>query len=89
MSLGILAAVNQNGPVDYLSVTVAILFYSMPNFVMGFLLILLFAIWLPDHGIDLGFNVGGWDRPQDWILPDDRARRRRRWRPWPATPGRA
>ena len=38
---------NQNGTLDYLSVTLAILFYSMPSFVMGFLLILLFAVWLP------------------------------------------
>jgi ABC-type dipeptide/oligopeptide/nickel transport system permease component len=45
MTLGILAAVNQNGIIDYISITVAILFYSMPNFVMGFVLILLFAIW--------------------------------------------
>jgi ABC-type dipeptide/oligopeptide/nickel transport system permease component len=69
MTLGILAAVNQNGIIDYVSITTAILFYSMPNFVMGFLLILFFAIWLPDHGVDLGFRIGGWERPQDWILP--------------------
>ncbi|MGI8476742.1 MAG: ABC transporter permease [Thermomicrobiales bacterium] len=69
MTLGILAAVNQNGVIDYLSITVAILFYSMPNFVMGFLLILLFAVWLPDHGLDLGLRVSGWDSPKDWILP--------------------
>ena len=69
MGLGILAAVNQNGIVDYISVTIAILFYSMPNFVMGFLLILLFAIYLPDNGMNLGFNIGGWDRPLDWVLP--------------------
>lgn len=69
MTLGILAAVNQNGWIDYFSVTLAILFYSMPSFVMGFLLILVFAVWLPDHGLDLGFRVGGWDRPMDWVLP--------------------
>jgi peptide/nickel transport system permease protein len=69
MTLGILAAVNQNGAVDYLSVTMAILFYSMPSFVMGFLLILLFAVWLPDIGLNLGFRVGGWERPLDWVLP--------------------
>ncbi len=69
MTLGILAAVKQNGLVDYISVTLAILFYSMPNFVMGFLLILLFAVWLPDHGVDLGFRVSGWDGPIDRILP--------------------
>lgn len=69
MTLGILAAVNQNGFLDYLSITLAILFYSMPSFVMGYLLILLFVVWLPGRGIDLGFNIGGWERPQDWILP--------------------
>lgn len=69
MTLGVLAAVNQNGWIDYFSVTLAILFYSMPSFVMGFLLILLFAVWLPDRGVDLGFRVSGWERPQDWILP--------------------
>jgi|SRR5579884_2746938 len=69
MGLGILAAVNQNGWLDYLSVTIAILFFSMPNFVMGFLLILLFAVWLPHHGLDLGFRVSGWESPIDWVLP--------------------
>jgi len=69
MILGILAAVNQNGIIDYISITIAILFYSMPNFVMGFVLILLFAIWLPNHGLDLGLRPSGWDGPKDWILP--------------------
>jgi ABC-type dipeptide/oligopeptide/nickel transport system permease component len=69
MLLGVLAAVHQNGWIDYFSVTLAILFYSMPSFVMGFLLILIFAVYLPDLGVNLGFRVGGWERPQDWILP--------------------
>jgi ABC-type dipeptide/oligopeptide/nickel transport system permease component len=69
MLLGVLAAVNQNGWIDYFSVTLAILFYSMPSFVMGFLLILIFAVYLPDMGLNMGFRVGGWERPQDWILP--------------------
>lgn len=69
MTLGVLAAVNQNGVIDYLSVTMAILFYSMPSFVMGFLLILIFAVYLPEMGLDLGFRIGGWERPLDWILP--------------------
>lgn len=69
MTLGILAAVNQNGILDYLSVTLAILFYSMPNFVMGFLLILVFAVWLPAHGVHTGLRVNGWEGPKDWILP--------------------
>jgi ABC-type dipeptide/oligopeptide/nickel transport system permease component len=69
VTLGTLAAIRQNGWVDYLSVTIAILFYSMPSFVMGFLLILLFAVWLPNNGLDLGFRVGGWEKPIDWVLP--------------------
>ena len=69
MTLGILAAVNQNGLIDYITVTIAILFYSMPNFVMGFVLILLFAVWLPGYGIDLGLRPSGWSGPKDWILP--------------------
>ena len=69
MTLGILAAVNQNGLVDYVSITIAILFYSMPNFVMGFVLILVFVIWLPGYGIDFGLRPSGWSGPRDWILP--------------------
>lgn len=69
MSLGVLAAVNQNGVVDYASVGLAILFYSMPNFVMGFILILIFAVWLPDAGLHTGLRPSGWDSPKDWILP--------------------
>lgn len=69
MVLGILAAVNQNGIVDYVAVFISILFYSMPNFVMGSLLILLFVIWLPDRGLDAGFRPSGWAGPKDWILP--------------------
>ena len=69
VTLGVLAAVNQNGPLDYVSVTAAILFYSLPNFVMGFLLILLFVVLLPGRGVDLGFNIGGLESWQDWVLP--------------------
>lgn len=69
LALGILAAVNQNGIIDYLSISISILFYSMPNFVMGFVLILIFTIWLPSHGIDLGLRPSGWGGPKDWILP--------------------
>lgn len=67
--LGILAAVNQNGFVDYASVTVAIMAYSLPSFVLGFLLLLLFVIWIPDWTGWRFFRVGGWESPRDWILP--------------------
>jgi ABC-type dipeptide/oligopeptide/nickel transport system permease component len=67
--LGTLSAIHQNGWIDYTSATLAILFYSMPSFVLGFLLILLFVVYLPKQGLDFGFNVGGWGSPKDWILP--------------------
>jgi len=67
--LGVLAAVNQNGFVDYLSVTVAVLFFSVPNFVLGFMLILIFAFWIPELLGWQFFSIGGWDSPRDWILP--------------------
>jgi ABC-type dipeptide/oligopeptide/nickel transport system permease component len=67
--LGVLAAVNQNGAMDYFSVTLAVLFYSVPNFVLAILLILTFVFWIPGWtGLDF-FNVGGWESPRDWILP--------------------
>lgn len=69
MTLGVLAAVNQNGWLDYFSVTAAVLFYSLPNFVLGFVLILLLVVWMPGWGVDLGFNIGGLETWKDWILP--------------------
>jgi ABC-type dipeptide/oligopeptide/nickel transport system permease component len=36
---------------------------------MGFVLILAFVVYLPRAGIELGFNVGGLQSWQDWILP--------------------
>lgn len=62
--LGILAAVNQNGPIDYACSFVATLGVSVPNFVMGIFLIVVVVIglhWLP--------HTGGWSGPRDWILP--------------------
>ncbi len=69
VGLGVLSAVHQNGVIDYFSVGVAVLFYSLPNFVMGFVLILTFVVYLPRIGIDMNFNVGGLESWQDWILP--------------------
>lgn len=69
ITLGVLAAVNQNGLTDYFSVTLAVLFFSVPNFVLGILLILMFVFWIPGWtGLDF-FNLGGWNSPRDWILP--------------------
>lgn len=67
--LGILAAVNQNGIIDYFSSIFAILAFSVPSFVLGILLLLLFVIWIPDWTGWRFFRVGGWDSPRDWVLP--------------------
>lgn len=69
VGLGIVSAMHQNGPLDYFSVLLAVVFYSLPNFVMGFVLILAFVVYLPRIGIDLAFNVGGLQSWQDWVLP--------------------
>lgn len=63
LGLGILAALNQNGPLDYLSVFLATAGASTPSFISGLLLIFLFALflhWLP---------VTGWGDWQHAIMP--------------------
>jgi ABC-type dipeptide/oligopeptide/nickel transport system permease component len=51
--LGTLAAINQNGIVDYISAGIAVLGTSLPNFVIAVLLVLVFSLtlkWLPPIG---------------------------------------
>jgi ABC-type dipeptide/oligopeptide/nickel transport system permease component len=43
--------------------------FSVPSFVLGILLLILFVIWIPDWTGWKFFRVGGWDSPRDWILP--------------------
>jgi ABC-type dipeptide/oligopeptide/nickel transport system permease component len=64
MALGILAAVNQNGPVDYACTFTAMLGVATPNFVLAVLLIIGFVMAIP-----LIPRTGGWASPVDWILP--------------------
>jgi peptide/nickel transport system permease protein len=63
VTLGVLAAVYQNRSWDYVSVTVATLGVSIPNFVLAVFLIVLFSFVLPI------FPTGGWNEPKDWVLP--------------------
>jgi ABC-type dipeptide/oligopeptide/nickel transport system permease component len=64
VTLGVLAAVYQNRSWDYVSVTVATLGVSVPNFVLAVFLIVLFSFVLPI------FPTGGWgDDPKFWVLP--------------------
>lgn len=51
--LGIAAALRQNSAVDYFAVTFATIFASIPNFVLGILLMVIFSVtlhWLPTSG---------------------------------------
>jgi oligopeptide transport system permease protein len=53
--LGILAAVNQNGILDYLSVSIATMGVAVPSFVMAVFLVVIFSL-------ELGwFDVLGWE----------------------------
>lgn len=61
--MGILAATKQNSIFDHLATTVSLLGISIPNFWLGLMLIILFAVtlgWLPPSGF-----YG----PAYWILP--------------------
>ena len=63
VSLGVLAAVHQNTWIDRATMVVTLVGVSIPAFVLGPLLILLFALrlgWLP---------VAGWQGPQYAIMP--------------------
>ena len=63
ITLGIAAAVRQNTWMDYLASSSAMVGICMPTFVMGPLLVLVFALHLEQ------FNASGWDFPRDRVLP--------------------
>jgi oligopeptide transport system permease protein len=63
VTLGILAALNQNGIIDYISVIFATIGASVPSFVLGIFLVTIFSIklgWTP---------VLGWGDAKQAILP--------------------
>jgi oligopeptide transport system permease protein len=63
LPLGVLAAIKRNTWIDYLCSSFALLGVCIPTFVMGPILILVFAIhfgW---------FNASGWYTPVDRVLP--------------------
>lgn len=64
LPIGIVAAVKCNTPVDYISMSSAMLGICMPTFVLGPILLLIFGIWLG------WLPVAGWGQiPGDKILP--------------------
>ena len=73
LSVGILAALRPNSAVGYASTVFATLFYSLPNFWLALLLILVFAVWLgvlPSTGMEsLRDPTGPLDRLAHLIMP--------------------
>lgn len=63
--IGMLAALKQNTIWDYAGLFLATAGISVPSFVMGIFLIIIFAVWL--HLINV--IPKGWDDPKVWILP--------------------
>jgi len=60
---GCLAALGKNTALDYVTTFIAILFASIPNIVLGPILILIFALTLK------WFPVARWGGPEHWVLP--------------------
>jgi oligopeptide transport system permease protein len=61
--LGISAALKQNSIIDYFSVVFATIFASIPGFVLGLLLMIVFSVWL--HWLP----TGGWGSIQQMLMP--------------------
>jgi oligopeptide transport system permease protein len=61
--LGVLGAVRRHGWVDYLSLAVAILGVSVPTFVVGALLLIIFSVTIPI------LPAGSWQSPIDVLRP--------------------
>ncbi len=61
--LGVLAATRQNSTLDYLALGFGTIFASVPSFVLGFVLIIIFALNL--HAVP----TSGWGRPAQYVLP--------------------
>src|SRR5438128_2302604 len=61
--LGIIAAMRQNSGVDYSALAFGTVFASVPTFVLGFVLIIVFALTL--HLVP----TSGWGKPNQYVLP--------------------
>jgi oligopeptide transport system permease protein len=60
---GVIAALNQNKAPDYAAMSFAMVGVSIPNFVLGPILMIIFALWL---GL---LPVAGWGEPGNVVLP--------------------
>jgi oligopeptide transport system permease protein len=61
--LGLVAALKQNTSVDYAALGFGTVFASVPSFVLGFILIIVFALTL--HLVP----TSGWGKPAQYVLP--------------------
>lgn len=61
--LGVIAATHQNTSVDYGALGFGTIFASVPSFVLGFVLIIVFALSL--HLVP----TSGWGKPSQYVLP--------------------
>jgi oligopeptide transport system permease protein len=61
--LGVIAASRQNSRIDYTALAFGTVFASVPSFVLGFLLIIVFALSL--HLVP----TSGWGKPSQYVLP--------------------
>lgn len=65
LPIGIISALKQNSWIDYISLFIATVGISVPNFVIAIFLIIIFASWL--HLIPI--IPKSWAQPNAWILP--------------------
>jgi oligopeptide transport system permease protein len=63
--VGVMAALRQNTAVDYISLLIATAGVSVPSFVIGIFLIIIFASWL---GL-ISVVTRSWDGVRPWLLP--------------------
>jgi oligopeptide transport system permease protein len=61
--LGVFAAMRQNSSLDYSALAFGTIFASVPTFVLGFILIIVFALTL--HLVP----TSGWGKPNQYVLP--------------------
>jgi len=73
MVLGVIAAIRQNTWVDYLATATSVIGYSMPNFVIASVLVLLFAVYLYNWSGGVLYYEVGWEgtygTPGQILLP--------------------
>jgi oligopeptide transport system permease protein len=63
VGVGVLAATHRNRWPDFLATSLCLVGISLPTFVIGALLLIVFAVWLG------AVPVGGWGRPEQTLLP--------------------